>query len=149
MIKGQFDLTSNLIVDRACDTDASRFGQSFQARRDIYPIAENVAALSYDVTKIDTNAKLDWLAIESFSAAHVVLDLCRTDDSAHGTGKLRQQPVTQALENMPAMFSNGRFDDLTEAGVDSRQGSRLICTHQAAVACDIRREYGCEATLHS
>jgi hypothetical protein len=45
----------HLVVDVASDADAARLGQTFQARRDIDAIAEDVAVFQDDVADVDAD----------------------------------------------------------------------------------------------
>jgi hypothetical protein len=52
------ELVADVVVHGSRNTDPTRLCQSFQARRDIDPIAENVVTLGDYVSEIDADANL-------------------------------------------------------------------------------------------
>ena len=79
---------------------------------------------------------------------HVVLDLRRVLHRVDDARKLGKQAVAHELDDAPLVRVDARVDDLISVGLQARERSLLIGTHEAAVANNVSDQNGGEATLH-
>src|SRR6266404_4231183 len=97
---------------RARNTDAARFGEHFQTRRDVHPVAKDVVFLNDHIAKIDANAKLDPPGRRNVGVAsgHPALNL---DPAQHRVGdavEFDQHAVASSLDDSAAVLGDGRID---------------------------------------
>jgi hypothetical protein len=59
ILKNQFDLVLDLLINLAGDADAARLGSTFQARCYVDPVAIEVVALDDEVADVDANTEDD------------------------------------------------------------------------------------------
>jgi hypothetical protein len=85
---------AHLIAHHPADADAAGLGQSFEARRDIDPVAEDVAFLDDYVAEIDPDAEFDALLGRHSGVpfGHHALDLDRAAHGVNYAGELDEQP---------------------------------------------------------
>lgn len=117
-------------------------GQCFYPRCDVDAVAEDVAVLEDDVAQVyaDAERHLAVFRVVFGSFGHRCLDLNGALDRFDGAGELGQKPITRFLNDMALMFGDRGLEDFVKVRRHSGQGSRLINTHEPAVADDIRRQ---------
>ena len=63
--------------------------------------------------------------------------------------ELHQDAVAAQLDETPAMLGDLRFDKLCPMGLQRRKRCGLIGSHEAAVAHDVRSQYGSQTGFHA
>jgi hypothetical protein len=90
ILKREGELVAHLVADNAANTNSARFGQGFEACRDIDPVAKDVAPVLDDVAQIDPHAQFD-AAIPrhiGVSLGHRALHFDRTTHRVDDAGEL-------------------------------------------------------------
>jgi hypothetical protein len=79
LLEGAIEPVAHLIANDPADTDPSWLGQSFEPRRDINTVAEDVVLLHHYIAKVDADPKLDLLIYwdSRIALGHPLLDLSR------------------------------------------------------------------------
>ncbi len=92
--------------------DTARWGDAFQAGRDIHSIAVDVVALDDDVAEVHPDPKLQPPIFRHiyFALKHATLDLDRASDRAHHARKLHEDPVAGQLDRAPLMLRDRAID---------------------------------------
>ena len=67
--KTDVDFTLNLVMDLAGDTDATGFCQTFQTRRNVDAVAQNVFILDDDIAEIHADAEHHSIVLRQGSIA--------------------------------------------------------------------------------
>jgi hypothetical protein len=142
------ELAMYLLANASGHANATRFGQCFQARRDVDSVAGNIVAVDNDVTEVDTDAELDALVgfFDSLSRTHRALHVDRAAEGGVRAAEFEQHPVTGGLDDPAAMFGNFRIDDALanlpqprERSASSRSMCRLKPTTSAmSMAASLR-----------
>ena len=128
-------------------TNAARTSNALKARRDIDPVAHQVAvALLDNIAEMDADAELDATVRWKTSVAidHSILYL---DGAAHGVNnaaKLDEAPVAGALHHATVMDRGGGGDQIAPERPQPRKCPLLVGTGKPAVSDHIRRKNGCE-----
>jgi hypothetical protein len=139
----QGQLVLDLVIDASGDTDPARVGQSFQARRYVHAVAEEIVALHHDIADVDPNAELhaQGLGSTGLTRGQVPLDLHGTTHGFHGAGKLGDHAIASTAEHPASVLGDQRVDDCT-VRAQGAKSALLICAHEARVARDIGAENG-------
>src|SRR4029077_9550490 len=118
MLEGILNFVTYLIISGLRQENSPRVRQSFQSRRDIDAIAEDVAILDHDVADIDADPQLDALRSFGFTAhfGYTVLNRDRTFDGINGAGKFQQKAVTHGFHEPTAAGFDGGVDDDASQG---------------------------------
>ena len=97
-------------MDNARDADAARFGHPFQPRRDIHPVAVNVAVLDDDVAEIDADPEDDPLVFGRPRVAliHAPLHCDGAGDSFDDARELDQDAVACRLDDAALVLGDLR-----------------------------------------
>jgi hypothetical protein len=77
-----------------------------------------------------------------FAFDHAALDIDGTVNSLHHAGKLGQQPITHQLDDAPSAFRDARLNKLSMQGLEARECSSLVRTHEPGEADNIGGKYG-------
>ena len=128
ILEGEAQLVEHLIAHDPADADPARFGQSFQARRDIDAVAKDVVAVNDDVANIDADAKVESLIGGNAFVAlgHPALHV---DGAAHRIDHARefqQQAVTGRLDDAAVVFGDLGVDELPPVGFQRRQRAAVV-----------------------
>ena len=128
----------------------ARIGQSFDACRDVHPVAVNVVAVNNHVAHIDSYAEFDLRFVNKAFVAlgDQILDFKRTTDSVYGACKLHQA-VANEFDDASGMLCGWGIDEIAPDGFEPRQRSRLVGRHELRVAHDVhckdRRQFPLQA----
>jgi hypothetical protein len=127
-------LVADLVAHRPRDADPARLGERFEARRDIDPVAKDVAVLGDDVAEVDADTKSDAPLVRYLQLAvdHPALDLSGAADGVDNTAKFRQQAVTSVFYRAPLVLTDLWLDQLREMRSQAVVGAFLVRPHQPA-----------------
>src|SRR5215469_17088667 len=142
---GVIDPVSHLVSDDTADADPSCLGKGLQPRRDVHPIAEDILALSNDISEVDPDAELDPPPLRSgrIALSHSPLHLDPAADRIHHTGEFREHSIAGSLDDAPAVLLDLRINQFPEMRSEPRVRAFLVCSHQARITGDISGENGC------
>src|SRR5580698_441109 len=138
--KGLLELVAHLTPGVLGEADAAGLGETFEPGGDVDPVAHKVTVRFLDhVAQVNSDAKLDALIGRDARIAldHAVLD---RDGAAHGVdyaAKLDDDSVAGALDDPPAMRSNGGIHQIAVQLPQPRERSLLVGAHKSAVADSI------------
>jgi hypothetical protein len=133
---------ADLLAHRRADADLTGCRKRLNSRRDVDTIAEHVAFVDHDVTKVDADAEADALAVRQIGVA-ILHPLLHNDGAAHGIddrGELDQHAVAGGLEDASAVLVDQRIDQFTPMSLENGKGLFLVRAHQPRIADDIRAQ---------
>lgn len=135
IIKTEAQLIEDLIAHDSAYANPARLSQHFQARRDIDAITKDVIAINDDVTKIDTDTKVQSLIRGNAFVAlgHAPLDVNCAAHCIDNTREFQQQPVTGRLDDAAVMLRDLGVDELSPVRFQCRQRATIVHTHEARV----------------
>src|SRR5690349_12445828 len=93
VVECEIKLAGCIFLDPRRNTDATRLGQSFEPRRDVHPIAENIAVLDHNVADINSDTEIDLVRRPDISLRHALLDFHCAAQSINHASKLNEQAV--------------------------------------------------------
>ena len=136
------ELVAHLVAHHPADADAARFGQGFEARRDVDAIAEDVLLIDHDVAEVDADAKFDASLFRPIGVApsHLALHLERTTYRIDHAGEFDKQTVARCLDDAATVLRYLEVDDLAPHLLQSGEGAFFIDAHQAGIAGDVSRQ---------
>src|SRR6516225_9249559 len=143
------NLAASVIEDRLRYADAARLRQSLQPRRNVHPVAIEVAPLDYHIAKVDPDAEF-YSFLRShigIACAHALLDLDRATYRIHDTWKLNEDAITHRFHDATAVLLVLRVDQFSAILLEAGKRAGLIRTHQPAITGDIGGEYSGEFAL--
>src|SRR6202022_401768 len=142
---------ADLIAHRGRDTDAARFGERFEARRDIDAVAKDVVFFDDHVAQIDADAELYPPRRRDVRVAscHPPLDLGSAQHRVGDAVELEQHAVAGGLDDAAAVLRDGGIDELDPMGLETRECPRLVDLHQPTVADHVGGEDRGEPALWS
>ena len=131
-----------MVADGARDADAARRRQSLQPRRDVDPVAINVAAVGDHVAEIDADAKAQAALLGEIQIAvgHRALNFGRTAHRVDDAGEFRQHAVAGGLDDPAVMLADLRIDQFAQMRLEALVRAFLIGAHQARIAHHIGGE---------
>src|SRR5262249_30281400 len=96
VFEGEIQPARGVLLDPRRNTDPARFGQSFEAGRDINAVAKDVAILDDNVADIDADAEVDAAIGRRAGVApgHLALHLDSAAQCIHDAAKLDERAVT-------------------------------------------------------
>src|SRR5204863_3413954 len=117
--------------------------QTFEASREIDPVAEDVTVFDNDVALMNPHAEFDALVgwYVGVALGHAALHL---DGAAHridDTGELREQTVAGGFDDAAAVLGNLRVAEFAPDRLQCRERPFLVRAHQPRIAGDIGRQY--------
>jgi hypothetical protein len=94
--------------------DTTGFGDTFDPRRDVDAITEDVLAFDDDVTDVDTDPELDRIGFGATGVAlpKLSLDFDGAGDGVHGAREFHQRAIAHELDDPARMGSDRRIDQL-------------------------------------
>src|SRR4029079_19047496 len=118
--------------------------QLFESGRHVDAVAIDVVSLDDDVAYVHANSKGDGCAVGNCGVplGNSALDAYRALHGVHGTGELDQCSVTHELHQTAVVLGDDRIDQAAAYFLECTQRSRLVRTHQPAVADHVGRHYG-------
>jgi hypothetical protein len=142
ILEGEVELVAHLLVRRAAEADAAGLGQGFQPRREIDPVAEDVAVVEDDVAEVDPDAELDAPGGRDIGVAfgHAVLDFDRAAHRVDDAAKLHQQAVAGGLDDAAMVLGDLRVAQLAPDRLQRGERAFLVRPHQPRPAGDIGGE---------
>jgi hypothetical protein len=141
-IEAEGELVLDLVVHVAGEQDPARLGQSLQPRRDVDPIARDVALLVDDIADVDADTQADALGLGDLllPLGHAALDRDRSGDGVDGAGELAEDAVAHELDDTPTVLGDERLDQLLAVSLEAVEGALLIALHETRVADHICRQ---------
>ncbi len=137
-----------MVIDRAGDADAAGFGQGFQPRGHVHPVAIDGPVLHQHIPQVDPDAELHPAVVGQFGVAPVKFPLNfhggidRIDDR----GELGQDGVALGVHHpAPLPFDPG-YEYIPVSG-QGGHGAALVRAHQAGIAGHVRAEDGGQLAL--
>ena len=98
-----------MVVGRAGDADPARLGKRLQARRDVDPVAEEVAVASDHIAEIDADPERHAAVSRQVGVAALERALNRNgaSDRLHGAHEFDHDAVAGRVEDAALMFGCG------------------------------------------
>src|SRR6516225_9982215 len=136
ILEREVELTRHVLLHPSRHTDPTGFSQAFEASRDIYSIAENVAVLNDNIANINAHSKFDAFlgGVLCIALGRGVLNLRCTPHGIDDTCELSQQTVPGSFDDASSMFANLRVDHVGADRSQSVESTFLICTNEPRVA---------------
>ena len=102
-VKTKRQPVAHLVVHFVGNEDAARLGEGFEPRRDVDPVAKDVAVLDDDVAEIDADAEFDAFGGRHRDVAlgHPALQFDRAAHRVDDAGKLGEEAVAGRLDDAP------------------------------------------------
>jgi hypothetical protein len=90
VLEGDLKLTFGIFLNSAGDTYPTGLRKTFQTRRHVHAIAEEVAMVEHDIPDIDADAELDPLFLGHFGIplSHIALDIDCAPHRVHNAAEL-------------------------------------------------------------
>src|SRR5207248_8053866 len=136
----------HVIAHRVRNGEATRLCHTFEAYRDVYPVAVDVVSFRDHVAKVYADAKLD--RVLWFSRAHRRLNLGGTGDCVHNTGKLGEHAVAGKFDDAAPMRGDLGIDYCPPDFFQLCEGPGFVIAHQPAVPDDIGSKNCSETAFH-
>ena len=121
-----------MVADRARYTNSTLFGDAFQPRRYIYPVAMNiVVARDDDVAQIDADTEHDPLILgrRRIALGHPTLDRDCADDSLYDARKFDKNAVAGGLDDAAFVVGDIRIDQLAAMRSEPCESADLVLAH--------------------
>ena len=123
------------------ETDRAGLGDTLHPRRDIDPIAHQVAvALFDDIAEMNADAELNAALFRDAGVAldHAGLHLDRASHSVDDTAEFDNRSVAGTFDDTPAMRGDGGVDQIAAQPPKARQGPILVRASEPAVTDHVR-----------
>ena len=142
-------LVGNLFMHRARNADAADLGETFETRRDIDAIAEQVAIALHHVADRDADAKAHLAArgVRHIPGAQAFLDIDRASHRFDSTWKFGKNGVAGGIEDAAAVSGDEVVGHLSIGG-EAPQRFLFVLGNQPAVAGNIGRKNRRDLALH-
>jgi hypothetical protein len=139
ILEGDIELVAHLVVHHAADADPAGFGERLQPRRDVDPVAKDVAAVADHVAEIDPDTEFDALLLRDFGVAlgHCPLHFDRAAHSVNNARKLDQQPVAGGLDDATVVLLDLGIGQFTPQRFEAFERAFFVHPHQSRIARDI------------
>jgi hypothetical protein len=124
-------------LDPARHADATRLRKAFQARRYVYSVPEDVAAINNDVTDVDANSELNppVLGNLGIERRHSALNRNGTAHGVHHAREFHQHAVAGGFHDAAVVLGDPGIDQGLPVRLQLSVSAFFVGTHQAAVAC--------------
>ncbi len=150
ILKVEFDLANDLVVDVLRQVDAARFGQGGEPGRDVDTVAKNVPALGNDVAQIDPDAHGDPPLVGQAAVlfAHALPQRRGAAHCIDHAFELEQSDIASLLEDLSAVLSAQRRDDVAQNRPQLGEARDFVSRKQSAVTGDqdCRQTAPCSST---
>ncbi len=142
-------LVGNLFMHRARNADAADLGETLETRRDIDPIAKQVAIALHHVADGDADAKAHLTArgVRHIPGAQAFLDIDRASHRLDGTWKFGKNGVAGGIEDAAAISGDEVVGHLP-IGCETPQRLLFVLGNQPGVAGNIGRKNRRDLALH-
>ncbi len=141
IIDPKFEPRLDLPVGILGQANPARLADAFEPRRNIHPIAHQVAVALFDnVAKMDAHPDLDaaFGRQACVTLDHAGLHLDRAAHRIHHAAELDEVAVAGALDDAPVMGSEGGVDQIAPQAPQARQRAILVRAGEPAVADNVR-----------
>ena len=144
IVEIRFDLSLNLTKYIAGNQNATRVGERFQSRRDIYAIAIDIIVLHDHVAKIHADAELDTLDFfrVQISLRYAFLEGDGASHCVQNAGKLGEKPITGGFHDSSPVFNNAGVNQFGPVGGQRGERSFLVTAHKPRIPDHIRGGVG-------
>ncbi len=144
------ELAPQMIVGGAGDDDAARLGELLESRRDVHPVAIEVAVgVVDDIAEVDADP-----AAEALRLGHRILALGHSPLNEQGAAhrvddarELDQGAVAHQLDDASLVLGDERVDQLLSQRLQAGERAILVPLHEPGVADHVRRQDGREPPL--
>ena len=143
--------TAEVIIRGAGDGHTTGLTQLLEAGRDVHPVAIDAAVLGQDVGKVDPHPEVDPLG-----PGHIALTLGdaalngdRTLDRVDHAGELAQRVVAREVDDPAPVLGHQRLEQLAMTGLEARQRTGVIMSHQPRIADHVRDQNGGQPALRA
>ncbi len=142
-------LTFELVADSAGDVNLARLREPFQASGDVDAVAVNVVIIGDHIAGIDADAQPDpTIAVGGgIIPAQSLLDLEPAGNGICRAVEFGKKSVTHGADQAAAMLGDLGLDQILCVIINLSMCSRLVDTHQSAVADDIGKQDGLQSAL--
>ena len=148
--EGHLDRWQRIVLDPLRNQYAARFGHAFEPRRNIDPLAVDIAVFNDDVAQVNSDTQYNSLFLGrcSLSPDHSLLQLDRATYCLCGAREFSQKSVTGQLEHPPIAACNSRNNELFTQLFKSFERTQFVQFHQAAVSDHVSGKDRGEPALH-
>jgi hypothetical protein len=139
----------DLLIYLARNANPARKGDSFEARRDVHPVAKNVAVFNNDVTDIDADPKLDATLRQHvyIAGGHSPLHRYGALHRVHHAGELDEHAVAGCFYDPAVVLDDRGVNQRVPVRLQLRQRTLFINSHESAIASYIGGQYGRQPPL--
>jgi hypothetical protein len=136
-------------MDHVGNANPTRFCNAFETGGNVDAITVYIVALDDNVTEMDPDAKpqLSVFGLVPVSPRSATLDVDSAVNRIDDAAELDQEPVAHGFDQAAPVFTDGRVNDLVELIVETGARSRLIVSHESAVADHIGSQDCCQPPL--
>ena len=115
---GKRQFVAHLVVSRARDTDAARFRETLQPRRDVYPVAVDLHTLDHHVAQVDADTELHLTLQRQLCilGSKRALNRNGTSNRLDHAGEFGQYAVTGRIDESPVVSFDERVSNLAAGG---------------------------------
>lgn len=138
-LPGRIQTVPNLPIAIIGKGNAAGLGKPFEARGNIDAVAQQVIPFRNHVAHMDTDAKLDLPRRRDAAIAfcHAALDGNGTTHVVNRAGKFQQITIARRIGDAAAVVGDQWINQLGTMHPKDAQGSLLVLTNQARIACDV------------
>jgi hypothetical protein len=143
------ELIAHLVVYGAGNCQGAWLANRFETRGEIHRVAEYIGAVPDNIADIDADAQLEEILCTRVRGAqdYDALDRRRAGDRMDDACKLHEQSVSRRLHDTASVGGDSGLEELASHRLERSQRTQLVGAEEAAVADDVRYEYGGEPAL--
>ena len=137
----RLDPPAHVLVRRARNGHATRFGDALQPRGDVDAVANDILAFNQHIAEMDADPVEDALRLRGgfVGGRHLRLHRQRAFDRRDDGREFDEYPVARGLEQAPAVRGDNRLSGLPSLTHEARRAG-LVLAHHARVADDVGGE---------
>jgi hypothetical protein len=140
-------LAFELVADAPSDADSARFGEAFQARRDVDAVAVDVRVFNNHIAGIHPDAELDpaigWDA--GIVLGQFALDIETATHRVDGAVEFQEKTVASGSDQSPVVLRDFRLKQIFHIAGEAAMGPLFIDPHEARIPDHIRHQNGGES----
>jgi hypothetical protein len=127
----------------------ARLRKTFEASRDVDPVAQQVAALGHHIAHMDSDAKANLPAFFDILIArgHSVLHGNSTSHGIHSARELEQQTIAGGVGDAAAMLFDQPIDQVLAMSAQRTKRTFLVLADQTGVASDVSGHDRCQPAV--
>ncbi|MCY1502857.1 hypothetical protein D9M68_369650 [compost metagenome] len=139
----------HLVVYVAGDVDFAGTSHGLKPRGDNDAVAVKIAAFDDNIAEIDADAQKNSAVVGKalIGCCHALLNIDRTGDRIHGTGKLHQHTIAHRLDDAAVVLADKGIENLLAAFFQRRKCTAFVQFDEPAVTDDIRSHDSGETPL--